>query len=110
MDYTIKNNMIEVVISDHGAEVQSVKGAHTGEEYMWQADPEIWGRHAPVLFPIVGRLKNDEFAQMRQAYKTRYVSPNRSGLQGQVMSFMTIDTRMEISEFPIVRKMAAPPL
>lgn len=68
MDYTIKNNMIEVVISDHGAEVQSVKGAHTGEEYMWQADPEIWGRHAPVLFPIVGRLKNDEYKYQDKTY------------------------------------------
>lgn len=68
MDYTIKNNMIEVVISDHGAEVQSVKGAHTGEEYMWQADPEIWGRHAPVLFPIVGRLKNDEYTYQGKTY------------------------------------------
>lgn len=68
MDYTIKNNMIEVVISDHGAEVQSVKGAHTGEEYMWQADPEIWGRHAPVLFPIVGRLKNDEYKYQGKIY------------------------------------------
>lgn len=68
MDYTIKNNIIEVVISDHGAEVQSVKGAHTGEEYMWQADPEIWGRHAPVLFPIVGRLKNDEYKYQGKTY------------------------------------------
>lgn len=68
MNYTIKNNMIEVVISDHGAEVQSVKGAHTGEEYMWQADPEIWGRHAPVLFPIVGRLKNDEYKYQGKTY------------------------------------------
>lgn len=68
MDYTIKNNMIEVVISDHGAEVQSVKEAHTGEEYMWQADPEIWGRHAPVLFPIVGRLKNDEYKYQGKTY------------------------------------------
>ena len=68
MDYTIKNNINEVVISDHGAEVQSVKGAHTGEEYILQADPEIWGRHAPVLFPIVGRLKNDEYKYQGKTY------------------------------------------
>ena len=39
MDYTIENNMIKVVISDHGAEIQSVKSAHTDEEFMWQANP-----------------------------------------------------------------------
>lgn len=68
MDYTIENNMIKVVISDHGAEIQSVKSAHTDEEFMWQANPEIWGRHAPVLFPIVGRLKNDEYTYKGKTY------------------------------------------
>lgn len=68
MDYTIENNMIKVVISDQGAEIQSVKSVHTGEEFMWQADPKVWGRHAPVLFPIVGRLKNDEYTYKGKTY------------------------------------------
>lgn len=68
MDYTISNNMLQVVISSHGAEIQSVKDMHSGEEFMWQADPEIWGRHAPVLFPIVGRLKNDEYTYDGKTY------------------------------------------
>ena len=61
MNYTIKNNMLEVKISSKGAEIQSVKGRHSGYEYIWQADPKIWNRHAPVLFTIVGRLKDDEY-------------------------------------------------
>lgn len=68
MDYTIENNMITVVISDIGAEIQSVKSVHTGEEFMWQADPKIWGRHAPILFPIVGRLKSDEYTYKGKTY------------------------------------------
>lgn len=68
MDYTIENNMIKVVISDIGAEIQSVKSVHTGEEFMWQADPKIWGRHAPILFPIVGRLKNDKYTYKGKTY------------------------------------------
>ncbi|WP_251716989.1 aldose 1-epimerase family protein [Lactobacillus agrestimuris] len=68
MNYTIKNNMLEVTISSMGAEIQSVKGVHTNHEYMWQADPEIWGRHAPILFPIVGRLKNDEYTYKGKTY------------------------------------------
>ncbi len=60
--------MLTVTISDKGAEIQSVVGAHTGHEYMWQADPEIWGRHAPVLFPIVGRLKDDEYTYQGKTY------------------------------------------
>jgi len=33
----------------------------TKAEYIWQADPQWWPRHAPVLFPIVGKLKNNEY-------------------------------------------------
>ena len=68
MNYTIKNNMLEVKISSKGAENQSVKGRHSGYEYIWQADPKIWNRHAPVLFPIVGRLKDDEYTYQGKKY------------------------------------------
>lgn len=48
-------------IASFGAEVQSVVDRKTNYEFMWQADEEYWGRHAPVLFPIVGRLKDDQY-------------------------------------------------
>lgn len=68
MNYKLKNNMLEVTISSKGAEVQSVKGIHSQHEYMWQADPKIWRRHAPVLFPIVGRLKKDQYTYKGKVY------------------------------------------
>lgn len=68
MDYIIKNSILEVVISNKGAEIQSVKSRHSGYEYIWQADPKIWHRHAPVLFPFVGRLKNDEYTYRGKLY------------------------------------------
>ncbi len=68
MDYTIANNMLNVTISSKGAEIQSVRGKHTDHEYMWQADPKIWHRHAPILFPIVGRLKNDQYTYQGKTY------------------------------------------
>ncbi len=43
MDYQLKNNFLTVTLSDKGAEIQSVKDVNSGREYMWQADPEIWG-------------------------------------------------------------------
>ena len=51
----IKNSQLTVEIADHGAELVSVKDAQ-GKEYLWQADPKYWGRHSPILFPIVGSL------------------------------------------------------
>lgn len=68
MDHKLKNSFLTVTVSDHGAEVQSVVDNNSQREYIWQADPEIWGRHAPVLFPIVGRLKDDQYTYDGKTY------------------------------------------
>jgi len=67
MTVELKNEYLTVQINEAGAELSSVK-ASDGLEYMWQADPKFWGRHAPVLFPIVGRLKDDQYTVAGQAY------------------------------------------
>ena len=59
-DVILKNDELTVEISYHGAELRSVKDNKTGYEYMWQADPEFWGRTSPVLFPVVGQYKDKE--------------------------------------------------
>ena len=46
-----------IQVSTHGAELQSLIA--NGREYLWQGDPAYWGRRAPILFPIVGRLAKD---------------------------------------------------
>ena len=48
---------MEIQVSPHGAELQSLLA--NGREYLWHGDPEFWGRRAPILFPIVGRLADD---------------------------------------------------
>ncbi|WP_047999741.1 aldose 1-epimerase family protein [Lactiplantibacillus herbarum] len=67
MTVELKNDYLTVQINEAGAELSSVKSAD-GIEYMWQADPKFWGRHAPVLFPIVGRLKDDQYTVAGQTY------------------------------------------
>ncbi len=51
-EYTIQGSSYELTVSDHGAEIRSLK--KDGRELMWQADPAFWGRTSPVLFPLVG--------------------------------------------------------
>lgn len=46
-----------IKVATHGAELQSIMA--NGREYLWQGAPAFWGRRAPILFPIVGRLVND---------------------------------------------------
>ena len=57
---------MEAQISTLGAECISLK--KNGQEYLWQANPDIWGRHAPVLFPIVGRLKDNQYTYQGKSY------------------------------------------
>lgn len=56
---TLKNETMVVEIAELGAEIKSVK--KNGVENMWCGDPAIWGKTAPVLFPICGGLKDDKF-------------------------------------------------
>ena len=52
--HTLKNDVLTVQVKEHGAELASIMKGST--EYLWQADPAFWGRHSPVLFPIVGSV------------------------------------------------------
>ena len=64
--HTIHNKLVAATIKQHGAELSSLKNA-AGRELLWQAGPE-WPRHSPLLFPIVGRLNNDELRHRGKAY------------------------------------------
>ena len=56
----LQNEQLSVIISEKGAELQSIKDAN-GKEYLWQADPNFWPRHSPILFPIVCSVNNDTY-------------------------------------------------
>lgn len=51
------NNDLQITIDHKGAELVSIQC--DGKEYLWNGDDKFWNRHAPILFPIVGRLAND---------------------------------------------------
>ncbi|WP_044200940.1 aldose 1-epimerase family protein [Flammeovirga sp. OC4] len=55
---TLENAILQVQISKNGAELHSIYHKQHQHEYLWQADKEVWGRHAPVLFPIVGQVED----------------------------------------------------
>jgi galactose mutarotase-like enzyme len=64
--HTLRSGGLEATIKAHGAELCSLKDAQ-GVELVWQAGA-AWPRHAPLLFPIVGRLKNDELRYKGKTY------------------------------------------
>jgi galactose mutarotase-like enzyme len=65
-NHTLHGDGITAIVKADGAELCSLKNAE-GRELLWQAGPE-WPRHSPLLFPIVGRLKNDELRHQGKTY------------------------------------------
>ena len=70
MQATIHNEFLTLTVDTHGAEAVSLKNA-AGEEMLWQADPAVWKRHAPILFPWTGKLVDGTFTAKRQNMQGR---------------------------------------
>ena len=60
MIYTLRNSEMEVQVSSKGGELVSMKDADQ-TEYIWSGDATYWKRHAPQLFPCIGRLTNNQY-------------------------------------------------
>lgn len=60
MIYTLKNSEMEVQVSSKGGELVSLRDAEQ-TEYIWIGDATYWKRHAPQLFPCIGRLTNNQY-------------------------------------------------
>ncbi|MEQ8713887.1 MAG: aldose 1-epimerase family protein [Cyclobacteriaceae bacterium] len=67
--HSIENDWLRATISEDGAELTSLIAKNTGMEYLWQADPSHWGRHAPILFPFVGKLKDNQYHYRGNTYQ-----------------------------------------
>ena len=59
MNIILSNKFCSASINTKGAELNSFKNSQTNTEYIWNGNPDFWGKHSPVLFPIVGALKDD---------------------------------------------------
>jgi galactose mutarotase-like enzyme len=64
---TLSNDKISIEVANHGAELTSIMANE--QEYLWQGDPKYWGRRSPVLFPIVGRVWDNQYKNEGAIYK-----------------------------------------
>jgi len=69
VNYKINDGKVEATINSFGAELKSLTDMKTGEEFMWDANPEYWNRTSPVLFPIVGGLKGGVYTHNNKEYE-----------------------------------------
>ena len=60
MIITISNSKISASINSIGAEL--IRLEKDNKNYIWTVDETYWNKTSPILFPIVGRLKNDSYS------------------------------------------------
>ena len=65
----LENGDAKVKISEIGAELKSFN--YKGVEYIWQGDENTWEESSPILFPICGGLKDDEFILNNKTYSLK---------------------------------------
>lgn len=67
--FQIGNDKLTIQVDSMGAELKSLKKIATGEEFMWDGNPAFWKRTSPVLFPLVGALKDGEYRLDGKSYR-----------------------------------------
>ena len=70
----LENETLKISITNKGAALQSLYNKVTELEYLWNGNKDFWAKQSPVLFPIIGGLKNNEYE-----YENRIYSLNRHG-------------------------------
>ncbi|WP_129717028.1 aldose 1-epimerase family protein [Pedobacter sp. SYP-B3415] len=65
----IQNDRLSASFAEKGAELQRLTGKTNAYEYLWSGNPAFWGKHSPVLFPVVGALKNDTYSFEGRSYQ-----------------------------------------
>ncbi|WNH10894.1 aldose 1-epimerase family protein [Thalassobellus suaedae] len=59
--YTLQNEKLKIAVKKIGAELCKITSVKHHTKFMWDANPDVWGSHAPNLFPIIGALKNNTY-------------------------------------------------
>lgn len=92
---TITNQFLTAQIKHTGAELCSLKD-NSNREYIWNGNPDFWGKHSPVLFPIVGTLKNNSYQYDNAQYQL-----SRHGFACE-MDFELIDKQENSATFSLI--------
>lgn len=57
----LENENLLLKVNDQGGQLAGIYDKKNGREVIWCADPKVWNRHAPILFPFVGEIHNKEY-------------------------------------------------
>ena len=94
---TLQNQQLTVQIDELGAQLHSIKRQDNEIEYLWQGEPASWNRQAPILFPFVGRLKDDQYQNSNVIYIFVKWSYKRAAWIHQISCCQAIDFNRNIT-------------
>lgn len=106
MRITIGNELVTVEVDTVGAELRRVYDRRHDDELLWPGDPAFWPGSAPVLFPIVGRLKGQTYTYQNHSYSMRTHGFARSlefSVQRQLPDLLTLslgDSPQTLAQYP----------
>ena len=66
--FTLESKKLKIAVKKTGAELFKITSIKDDIDFMWDANPEVWGSYAPNLFPIIGALKDDTYLFENQKY------------------------------------------
>lgn len=69
--HVLENEELRIEVADAGAELVSVTDKKSNRERLWTADPAIWNRHSPILFPFVGRVTDGKYRVNGKEYSMK---------------------------------------
>ena len=69
MEHVLENEFLRLKIEDKGAELQEIYHKKKNLNYLWNGNEKYWGKRSPVLFPIVGTLKENVFFYHEKQYR-----------------------------------------
>ncbi|MFD1613780.1 aldose 1-epimerase family protein [Gelatiniphilus marinus] len=59
--HVLQNNKLKIAVKNIGAELCDISSTQNKTQFMWDANPNVWGSYAPNLFPIIGALKDNSY-------------------------------------------------
>ena len=66
--FTLENDKLLVTVARRGAELTRIYDKKADREVLWCAEPSVWNRHAPVLFPFVGKCYEGAYVHDGKEY------------------------------------------
>ncbi len=66
--FTLENDSLKIAVLKTGAELCQITSKKNKTQFMWDANPNIWGSYAPNLFPIIGALKDNRYVFNGKTY------------------------------------------